>query len=397
MSFLILGAMVAAVLAVSLFRYGRNQFADRGVCSAEFKPPRNAALRAALSHNISVESGQLECYFSENYVNARDQFRHLAERAGASMKVMPVVNDLTTDVAIFPGRSDRYVVHISGTHGVEAYSGSAVQAALLEYITENNLYGDVVASAQLPTLVVVHALNPFGFANNRRVNEDNVDLNRNFLSDDEFHFVKSRNPNYANYVDLDSVLNPTSTLTTNFFLNELIAYLQMAQSIAMHGLMRLKRALVSGNYHFAKGLGFGGFSQTQSARNLIKLVVDDLRIPTEAKEIVMVDVHTGLGPSGVDTLMFHVSDEYFAHKQSAEQPLSMDTVFPTDFDSKGKLVGGIKVEEFQSSPLQPKTSTQKDNVHVAAKDVAAGYELTGKKHRHEPSEEECRFILRFTL
>jgi hypothetical protein len=29
-----------------------------------------------------------------------------------------------------------------------------------------------------PTLVFVHAVNPFGFANNRRVNEENIDLNR---------------------------------------------------------------------------------------------------------------------------------------------------------------------------------------------------------------------------
>ena len=33
--------------------------------------------------------------------------------------------------------------------------------------------------------VLLHALNPFGFAWRRRVNEDNVDLNRNFLLDDE--------------------------------------------------------------------------------------------------------------------------------------------------------------------------------------------------------------------
>jgi hypothetical protein len=30
----------------------------------------------------------------------------------------------------------------------------------------------------LPTLVIVHAVNPVGFAKNRRVNEDNIDLNR---------------------------------------------------------------------------------------------------------------------------------------------------------------------------------------------------------------------------
>ena len=35
-------------------------------------------------------------------------------------------------------------------------------------------------------IVLVHALNPFGFAWRRRWNENNVDLNRNFLDDRSF-------------------------------------------------------------------------------------------------------------------------------------------------------------------------------------------------------------------
>ena len=35
-------------------------------------------------------------------------------------------------------------------------------------------------------VVIVHAVNPYGFACGRRFNEDGVDLNRNVLSDDEF-------------------------------------------------------------------------------------------------------------------------------------------------------------------------------------------------------------------
>lgn len=35
-------------------------------------------------------------------------------------------------------------------------------------------------------IVLVHAVNPFGFLNNRRWNENGVDLNRNFLVEDVF-------------------------------------------------------------------------------------------------------------------------------------------------------------------------------------------------------------------
>ncbi|MFT7599488.1 MAG: hypothetical protein ACI8TP_002421 [Acidimicrobiales bacterium] len=63
----------------------------------------------------------------------------------------------------------------SAIHGVEGYGGSALQSQLLEGLGS--------AGWTSPTrLVVVHALNPVGFSWVRRVNEDNVDLNRNFIN-----------------------------------------------------------------------------------------------------------------------------------------------------------------------------------------------------------------------
>jgi len=65
------------------------------------------------------------------------------------------------------------LVLISGTHGIEGFAGSACQAGILH------------AGIELPPdtgLLLVHAINPYGFAWGRRVNEDNVDLNRNFVS-----------------------------------------------------------------------------------------------------------------------------------------------------------------------------------------------------------------------
>ncbi len=108
--------------------------------------------------------------------------------------------------------------------GAEGYAGSAIQIAILSDICAS--YNAEEMRHRHPTLVFVHALNPYGFANNRRVNEDNIDLNRylfmctysiyiiavhikyfyyisilyhirNFLTQKEFEFVKSRDPNYA--------------------------------------------------------------------------------------------------------------------------------------------------------------------------------------------------------
>ena len=70
------------------------------------------------------------------------------------------------------------LVLISSTHGVEGHCGSGAQIAWLA----------TGGPAKLPTgtgALLVHAINPSGFAWTRRVNEDNVDLNRNFVDHDK--------------------------------------------------------------------------------------------------------------------------------------------------------------------------------------------------------------------
>lgn len=92
----------------------------------------------------------------------------------------PDGDELTIDVARFsPQRPERLIVLSSGLHGVEGYLGSAVQCAILEEELEGWTPPDRLA------VVMIHALNPYGFAFHRRVNENNVDLNRNFLLDGE--------------------------------------------------------------------------------------------------------------------------------------------------------------------------------------------------------------------
>ncbi len=73
-----------------------------------------------------------------------------------------------------PERAEAGLVLVSGTHGVEGFCGSASQTGLLRE-------GQIKAYAERLRVVLVHAHNPYGFAWLRRVNEDNVDLNRNYI------------------------------------------------------------------------------------------------------------------------------------------------------------------------------------------------------------------------
>src|SRR5262249_29155970 len=120
-------------------------------------------------------------HFSSTYAAARDKFQYAARRAGAQLEayhnpaIGPAGERLATDIArLGPEDAARMLVVIAGTHGVEGFCGSAIQTGWL---------GEGIA-AELPAdtaLLLVHAMNPYGFAWLRRVNEENVDINRNYI------------------------------------------------------------------------------------------------------------------------------------------------------------------------------------------------------------------------
>ena len=63
---------------------------------------------------------------------------------------------------------------ISSTHGVEGYCGSGFQVDWLASVGAAGLPKDTAA-------LMVHAINPYGFAWTRRVTEEGNDLNRNYV------------------------------------------------------------------------------------------------------------------------------------------------------------------------------------------------------------------------
>lgn len=325
--------IIVAVVAAILYWFNYPIFQDVGKCPEGHFPP----LKSLSIENIPemLNSIEGECFFSENYDEATKQFAKLAQLAGGKISKMSIDDDLNTYVSVFEGSPDKFLVHISGTHGVEAYAGSAIQASILEYLRFSNIYSsETPEKNNLPTVIMIHALNPYGFKNNRRTNEDNIDLNRNFLTSDEFVFVKNRDPNLSYYLDLDHILNPTKKPTNSIFWNELLGFGDVLRAVFHHGTATIKRAMVSGNYHKQTGYGFGGFEYAKSTRNLMNLLIDELKIPQLAKKFVLIDVHTGLGPSGIDTLM------YLTHNTTNETLIN--EVFPYDYDPSGLITGALK-------------------------------------------------------
>jgi hypothetical protein len=164
----------------------------------------------------------------------------------------------------------------SGLHGVEGFFGSAVQVAVLE--------GELL-KAPLPArsaIVLVHALNPYGFASLRRFDANNVDLNRNFLLAGER--FEGCPPDYRS---LNNLLNPKQQ-PRRFDLFPVRALLV----ILSRGLSRVKQTVAGGQYEFPQGLFFGGKAPSHTSEILRE------RLPTwvgGAREVLHVDFHTGLG------------------------------------------------------------------------------------------------------
>jgi hypothetical protein len=309
----VLGAFGALLAIISLSLRSAPFFErDPGVCQS-----------TSLTNNF-LEG---ECFFSNNFIEATVKFIRAAKEVNAEVLDLQVTQELSTQAAILKGNPNNFFVHISGTHGIEAYAGSSIQLAALSYLK------GIERSIAMPTIVFVHALNPYGFHHNRRTDENNVDINRNFLTDAEWTMVKNRDPNYANYVDFDTFLNPKAKPTGIVYIDEVLTLLKLLSVFTRHRFGSIKKAMVSGNYHQQKGYGFGGFARSKSADNLVTLLTETLSIPTQAQKIVFIDVHTGLGPQGVDTLMYN-------------SQLDVEKIFPMELDSQGNAVGALKASSF---------------------------------------------------
>ncbi len=220
--------------------------------------------------------------FSSDYLVARDRFRAAAIGLGCELEAHsigergPDGDELCIDVATYCGGSDaRTLLVSSGLHGVEGFFGSALQLGLLE---------EWQNASRRPPLrcVFVHALNPYGFAWRRRVNEENVDLNRNLLLNGE---AFAGTP--EGYFRLDPLLNPRSSPARW----EAVG-VRLLWAAARHGLAAVQHAIAAGQYDFPQGLFYGGREPSRTSRIL---EANFARWLGRAERVFHLDLHTGLG------------------------------------------------------------------------------------------------------
>ncbi|MBT3536713.1 MAG: DUF2817 domain-containing protein, partial [Rhodospirillaceae bacterium] len=181
-----------------------------------------------------------------------------------------------------PREAERALILVSGTHGAEGFAGSAIQCAWLAAAKEGILPSNLA-------VVLVHGLNSFGFAHLRRVNENNVDLNRNFIDHEAEH---PHNEGYAKIgrAMAASALDGPERAESDRELERLRGEM---------GQMNVMRA-IGGQYDAPEGMFYGGRVPVWSNRALREYLPEML---PAVKLAAYVDIHTGLGPSGYGSPM----------------------------------------------------------------------------------------------
>ena len=239
-----------------------------------------------------MPSSPITTLFSATYVQARQKFLAACTLAGVAPQTHahPLAGAhgeaLATDVArIGPADARRVLVLTSGVHGVELFAGSGCQIDWL-------LTQDPAALPADTAVVVVHAINPWGSSWLRRYTEDNVDLCRNFVDYPNMPQL----PPAPDYAPLHAAiaLDPQDVPAVAAADAQLAAFEQARGHQALYG------ALMGGQYVWAQGMGFGGVQPTWSRRTIEQILRQH---GASARDVCLVDYHTGLGPYGYGSLV----------------------------------------------------------------------------------------------
>ena len=242
-----------------------------------------------------------EDHFPLDYREARHAFIQACEAAGLGVTSRlntgatgadekPLFLDTTT---IGARDAKKALLMISGTHGVEGYFGSAVQTGLLR---------EGINAPGGSKIVMLHALNPFGFSWDRRVNEDNADINRNFADFKN----PPENPAYDELADAIILpgISPEQMKHANA---KLRAYSDR------HGAFALQAAISTGQYNHPNGIYYGGSKESWSAKALKDVFREELK---GIKKLTVIDFHTGLGAHGAAELIVEDAPGSAAYKRA---------------------------------------------------------------------------------
>lgn len=226
--------------------------------------------------------------------------------------------DLAIDVAqIGDPEADHMFMIVSGIDGAAGYVGSALQSWWLDQRA-----GSLPADG--PRIALLHGVNPFGFSWVRRVNEDNVDINRNFVD-------WTDPPTNPEFDEIAELLVPTEwteevrAATTG----ELLGFAGRV------GLDKFQQIVSGGQYDHPAAVFYGGSQPVWSHRWLRE------HLPAyvgSATRLAIIDIQVGLPESGHGEMVSHHAADDSGYTRGAAVWNGLRSA--TDRDTKASVLDG---------------------------------------------------------
>ena len=223
--------------------------------------------------------------FLNDYDSVRARLKILSSRLGTEIHSYTVneTDGLYIDSFYLPAEQQtNLIILTTGVHGIEGYIGSVMLDVFFEEVYPT-------LDTQTTGILVVANVNPYGMKHMRRYNENNVDLNRNFILDwDSFDRASNKE-----YPKVDTFLGPTGTIG-NALWHEAGFYLSLGKTALTQGADTISDALLTGQYEYPRGVYYGGDGDEISTvflKDVFSRCLD-----SDYENIVHIDIHSGYGP-----------------------------------------------------------------------------------------------------
>ena len=252
----------------------------------------------------------------ENLARRVDTLRESGVEVISDAYAINEAEGLYIDNIYLPSTSERtnLILITTGVHGMEGYIGSVMLDVFFDEIYPTLDTSDT-------GILVVANINPYGMKNMRRYNENNVDLNRNFIEDWD-SFDRTSNKDYPKVIDF---LQPTGEMG-NAFWHEAGFYLSLAKEAVTTGAGTISDALLTGQYEYPDGVYYGG-NGDEASTTYLKGVFSDC-LDGEYENIVHLDIHSGYGPRYNMVIFNSVQDP--TTEAEAKSAFGYDYIIATD-------------------------------------------------------------------
>ena len=274
-------------------------------------------------------------YFSDTYEQGRAKF--LAVCKANELAIETHINpcgksqngeDLAMDV-VWCGapKAQKVFLVTCGTHGLEAATGSAT---ILQWLHEKKH----LTLAPDCAVLIIHAVNAYGWAYDSRTNENNIDLNRNFLNHNASYPQNKNYPELIKRLQIDEINSESLKIALDCFYD----------FVQEKGMNQAIQAITAGQYEDAGGIGYGGHQDSWSKQTLIEIIKTKLQ---DANKIVCIDWHTGIGKYGEPFFISQDkvgSTKYNMASQWWQTAIHSDDIFDEGVSPQysGLLIQGVK-------------------------------------------------------